>query len=113
MAKKKKATEAANITSNSKDNQISKEVQLIRVRKAFNERPKSMRQVADELGEERSNICWYVGMARDAGQIEVHHRAKCETTGHFVNFYTTDKSLFHSNTISQGSLFDIGGFYEK
>ena len=110
MAKKKKATEAANLTSNSKDNQISKEVQLIRVRKAFNEHPKSMRQVANELLEERSNICWYTKMLKDVGQIEVHHRAKCETTGHFVNFYTTNKELFRSNTISQGSFFDVGGF---
>lgn len=113
MSKKKKATEAANPINYGKDKELSKEIQLIRVRKSFNDHPKSMRQVATELSEDRSNICWYVGMLRDAGQIQIHHQAKCEVTGHFVNFYTTNKELFNSKKPSQNSLFNMEGFYDE
>ncbi|MFR0677612.1 hypothetical protein [Dysgonomonas mossii] len=68
--------------------------QLQRVRKLLKERPLSMREVANILGEERENICRYVGMLRDSGQIQVHHRAECMTTGHVVNFYTCNEVLF-------------------
>ena len=71
--------------------------QLQRVRKLLKERPLSMREVANILGEERENVCRYVKMLRDAGQIQVHHRAECMTTGHVVNFYTCNEALFKPN----------------
>lgn len=71
--------------------------QLFAVRNSFLEYPKSMREVACELNEERSNICWYVGMLRDSGQIQVHHKGICHTTSLMVNFYTTDQKLFSQN----------------
>lgn len=80
---------------NNKPDQLFSGSKLTRVRKAFREHPKTMREVSDELGEERSNICWYVGMLFDANQIEVHHKGECLTTGHKVNYYTTNPELFN------------------
>lgn len=110
MTKKKKAASTAthSLDLQNKDRQISQDAQLILVRKAFKDHPKTMRQVANELNEERSNICWYVGMLRNAGQIEVHHQGECEVTGHVVNYYTANVALFSSNGL-QFSLFPEGG----
>lgn len=88
-----------------KDGNNPRDVQLFIVRKAFKEYPKSMREVANELNEERSNICWYVGILRRADQIQVHHKDYCSTTGHLVNFYTTDERLFR-RLETQLSLFE-------
>jgi predicted transcriptional regulator len=83
--------------SNGKDSKYFPDSKLIAVRKAFKERPKTMREVSKELNEERSNICYYVGMLRDAGHIEVHHRGECATTGLIVNYYTTNPELFRED----------------
>ena len=91
---KKDYNDAAPQQLHDKDKDNSRDVHLFAVRRAFKEHPKSMREVANELNEERSNICWYVGMLRDADQIQVHHKDYCSTTGHLVNFYTTDEELF-------------------
>lgn len=91
--KKSKPDQAAP-SSCGKDKKTFSGNKLFAVRKAFREYPKTMREVSDELGEERSNICWYVGMLFDANQIEVHHKGECTTTGHEVNYYTTNSELF-------------------
>lgn len=94
MNKRKKAAPAAqSLNAQGKDKQLDRETQLRLVRNAFKEYPKTMRQVAEELFEERSNICWYVGMLRDAGQIDIAYQGECDTTGHTVNYYTADPKL--------------------
>ena len=92
----------------SKDTQINRDTQLRLVHKSFKGYPKSMRQVASELNEERSNICWYVGMLRETNQIAVHHQGECETTGHTVNYYTTDP-VFIKRLPRQLDLFNMKG----
>ncbi|MDR2919102.1 MAG: hypothetical protein LBV72_07050 [Tannerella sp.] len=110
MRQKKRATEAAQ--THHKDNTSFSENQLQRVKDSFCECPKTMRQVAIELSEERSNICWYSGMLRANNQIIVHHRGRCDFTGLMVNYYTTDPRHLKKFPV-QMSLFDEeGGCYE-
>lgn len=93
--------------NNGKDNKYIPDNKLIAVRKAFKEHPKTMREVSSELNEERSNICYYVGMLRDADQIQVHHRSECATTRHIVNYYTCNPALFRAEN-KQLNLFNGG-----
>lgn len=111
MNKRKKAalTTAHSLNLHDKGNGLDRDIQLIRVRKCFSECPKTMRQVATELGEERSNICWYCMMLRDRQQIQVHHRGECEVTGRTVKYYTTNKALFIKSVDPQLPLFPEGG----
>lgn len=104
---KKSHINAAPHTRQDKDSKYFSENKLFAVRKAFKECPKTMREVSRELNEERSNICYYVGMLRDADQVQVHHRGECITTKHIVNYYTCDPDLFTVDN-KQFNLFDDG-----
>lgn len=90
---KKSHTNAAPNTEG-KGNEEFRLNQLQRVRKAFMQYPKTMRQVATELGEERENVCRYCKMMRDLSQIQVIYRGPCMVTGLTVNYYSTDEALF-------------------
>ncbi|NDV63785.1 hypothetical protein [Bacteroides sp. 224] len=91
---KKDYTNAAPQQMQGKDRNKSQDVEFFAVKKALMECPKSMREVSNELGIERSSICWYIGHLRKADQVQVHHKDYCSTTGFKVNFYTTDEKLF-------------------
>lgn len=99
-----KATPFSEIVYHNKNTKNKRVAQLLRVRNSFMEKPKSMREVTYELGEERENICRYVAMLRYAGQINLHHKGQCKTTKHTVGYYTTDPQLFRKD--KQLSFFD-------
>lgn len=94
MKKKKSHTTAAPFDNNGKDKENKRLAQLLEVRRSLIKHPKSMREISDELGIERSSICWYIGELRKRDEVQIHHKALCKTTGYLVNYYTTDPLIF-------------------
>lgn len=75
--------------------------QLIRVYKAFSEKPMTMKEADVCTGIMRENICWYVKELLEQGLIAVLRKRKCTVTGYpYVNEYTGNPDLFnHSNQL--------------
>lgn len=76
-----------------KDNHFT--AQKKRVYKAFSDRPKTMKQVEQQTGVMRSNICWYVGKWKKTDKIGVAYLGVCPITKtNGVQFLTTDPDLY-------------------
>lgn len=56
--------------------------------------PKTMLQVAREIGVERANICRYVATLRKAQKVAVAKKGICPITLHEAGFLTTDPAKF-------------------
>lgn len=71
------------------------EVQEKKVRKAFNEKPKTMRMVSVETGIDRANICWLVGRWKKSKVIKVVRFGECPNTKRKgVQFLTTNPKFW-------------------
>lgn len=75
-----------------KDNKY--QVQMKRVFKAFQERPKTMLMVSIETGILRANICRYVAKWQRTGQIMKVRKGLCFVSNCSAGFYTTNSDLF-------------------
>ncbi|SRR5699024_6165792 len=63
--------------------------------KSFFERPKTMKEVSEETGIMRSNICRYVAKLKKSNRIQVLYFGACPVTSYKnTQFLTTDKDLF-------------------
>ena len=69
--------------------------QLLRVYKAFEEKPRTMKEADVFTGVMRENICRYVDILLEQGRIALLRKRKCTITGYpYVNEYTGDPDLF-------------------
>lgn len=66
----------------------------LRVYQCFGIEPKSMKQVAVELGIDRANICYYVGDFKKHNRIAIYKKGICPITNYRVQILTTDTALF-------------------
>lgn len=67
-----------------------------KVFKAFLDKPRTMLMVAHNIGLERANVCWLVGMLKDENAIALREKKLCEISKHRAGYYTTNKNLFPS-----------------
>nr|WP_315144560.1 hypothetical protein [uncultured Flavobacterium sp.] len=80
---------------NSKKPQAKTNDQRKIVFNAFFESPKTMKEVDQETGVMRENICRYVWRLRKQNKIALVGYRKCKVTGRLkVGAYTTNKDLF-------------------
>ncbi len=68
--------------------------QFLITKEAFFAKPSTMREVEVKTGVLRPNICRFVAMLRDLGQIQVHSKGRCPYTRFIAGFYTTNPDLF-------------------
>ncbi|WP_417237212.1 hypothetical protein [Bizionia paragorgiae] len=69
--------------------------QMVKVYKAFAERPMTMKEADVYTGVMRENICRYVSDLLEQGRIAVLRKRRCTITGHpDVNEYTGNSNLF-------------------
>lgn len=72
-------------------------VQMQRVYQAFHQAPKTMKEVDQEQGVMRENICWYVSAFRKAGRIFPVRKRLCKVTKHRAMAWTTNEELVPEN----------------
>ena len=68
--------------------------QLRKVFKAFQEKPKTRLQVAEECGILRGNVCYYVRDLKHMKRIAVIKTDRDPITKHKAEFLSTDRDLF-------------------
>ena len=65
--------------------------QLQQTQVAFFSEPKTMKQVSEQVGIDRANVCWYVRDFRMAGAIWLIRKGICPITrADGVGFWTTN-----------------------
>jgi hypothetical protein len=67
--------------------------QLQIVDESFLLRPSTRLMIARATGIDRGNICYYVGMLREAGRITVVKHGLCLISKHQAEYLTTDPAL--------------------
>lgn len=72
--------------------------QLKRTYRAFKEDPKTMKQVSEETGIDRPNICRYVAWLRKRNKIITVKKDTCPITKHTAQFLSTDPEYFPKET---------------
>lgn len=85
-------TSSTSFRSHSKDSNYSDE--LHRTYLAFQEKPKTMLQVAKQLNIERASICWYVKKLKESNKIAIHRKGICPISKHRAGFLTTDPNKY-------------------
>ncbi len=98
METKKGAPESAPLNSLKQQQDKDKHLdQLKQTQLAFFPEPKTMMQVAREVGIDRANVCWYERDLRRAGAIWLVRIGRCPITHHpRVKFFTTNPKLIES-----------------
>jgi hypothetical protein len=66
------------------------ENQIKRVHASFWERPKTMLEVAKELGIERANICWFCKSFREGGNLYPVKMKVCSISKHWATALSTN-----------------------
>lgn len=88
MTKKKEAAAAAILETHRKSTGKANQKQM--VYDSFFERPKTMFEVERDTHVVRPNICRYVGMMREDGDIRIVRKGHCPVSGWIAGFYTTN-----------------------
>lgn len=69
--------------------------QLKTVLAVLKQKPMTMKEIDLSTGIMRENVCRYIDMLLDTGEIALIRKRKCSVTGYpFVNEYTGNKELF-------------------
>ncbi len=69
--------------------------QLVKVYKAFTEKPMTMKEADVYTGVMRESICRYVNTLLKEGRLAILRKRKCTITGYpYVNEYTGNPDLF-------------------
>jgi hypothetical protein len=76
----------------------TKQIQTKRTFDAFQEKPKTMLEVAKETGILRGNICRYVAHFRKHGKIVEVKTGTCPVSKHSATFFSTDPKYFPAET---------------
>ena len=92
MAKKRNTPQVSLITQQDKD--TTRFDQKQRVFTEFNQEPFTMKMVAERLGIDRANICWYCRGFRKEDKIKAVKKGYCPITKHLATFLTTNPELF-------------------
>ena len=87
MTKKKEAAAAAIPETHRKSTGKANQKQM--VYDSFFERPKTMFEVERDTHVVRPNVCRYVGMMREDGDIRIVRKGHCPVSGWIAGFYTT------------------------
>lgn len=71
--------------------------QYLLTKEAFFKKPCTMREVEVTTGVLRPNICRFVAMLRELGQIQLYKKSRCPYTKYIAGYYTTNPALFVEN----------------
>lgn len=74
-----------------------KDTELKRVYLAFQDRPKTMKEVDKEVGIMRESICWYCRTLRLTDRLFPVNQKRCSVTKHTAWTWTTNPDLVLEN----------------
>jgi hypothetical protein len=90
MDEKEKATAGQQVANNQRYEDSKLTDQLSRVKDAFFDEPRTMKEADKLTGVMRENICWYCKALRKQNALYPIGKRLCKVTKHRATEYTTD-----------------------